>query len=165
MEDIAVGEHGQAGDEEPGRARRNGVHKGKQTPGKNEDAETSGEFFRKKEAKKFRKIEEEKVEENVVPLRNRVQTGGIVLLDQPGEPGVVHMAAEITGFDVVVPEARNQEEDTNRERAPPERNSRKSLLWGGGKGSDILRDSPLSWLAARASSGAVGILQYSSAGF
>ena len=117
VEDVAVGEHGEGGREEPRRSRGDGVHEGEEAPKENEDAEGDGEFFGEGETEEIGEMEEEQIEEDVVPLRDDVNAGGFALVDELGEPGVVEVAAEIAGFNVAMPEAGDQEEGGGQENA------------------------------------------------
>ncbi len=78
---------------------------------KAENAKGDGEFFGEGETDKFGEIEEDEVEEDVVPLPGEVEAGSFALLDELGEPGVVGVAAEIAGLDVGMPEAGDEEKE------------------------------------------------------
>jgi len=110
VKDVAVGEHGEERREEPGRAARGDSDQGEEAPEEEEDAESDGDFFGGGDAEEIGEGEEKKIKENVFPLPDGIDTGGSSLLDELGEPGVVHMAAEITGFNVRVPEDGNEKE-------------------------------------------------------
>jgi prolyl oligopeptidase len=114
VKDIAVGKHGNAGSEEPWRPLGDRFHQGEEAPKENEDAKGDGDFFSGGEAKEFGEMKEKEVEKDIVPLPNRVNAGGSSLLDELREPGVVQVAAEITGFDVGVPEARKEKKHGDR---------------------------------------------------
>jgi hypothetical protein len=115
VKDIAVGEHGEERREEPGRAARGDGDQGEDAPEEEEGAEGDGDFFGGGDAEKIGEGEEKKIKENVFPLPDGIDAGGSSLLDELGEPGVVDVAAEITGFDVVVPEDGNEKEDGEEE--------------------------------------------------
>jgi len=104
MEDVAVGEHGEERREEPRGAARGDGDEGEDAPEEEEDAEGDGDFFGRGDNEEIGEREEKKIEEDVFPLPDGIDAGGSSLLDELGEPGVVDVAAEITGFDVVVPE-------------------------------------------------------------
>ena len=105
------------GDEEPRRVAADGFHEGEKSPEENQDAERNGDFFGGDEAESFGEIEEQKIEEDIVPLPDGVNAGSFALLHELREPGIVDVAAEIAGFDVGVPEARNQKQNGNEEIA------------------------------------------------
>lgn len=109
MEGVAVGKHRETRSEKPGRAGRDGLEEGEESPKKDEDAKGDGEFFGESEAEEFGEVEEKQVEEDVVPLAGEVEAGGSSLLDELCEPGVVDVAAKVASFDMAVPEARDEE--------------------------------------------------------
>src|SRR5208337_930599 len=115
MEDVAVGEHAEERCEEPGRAARGDGDEGEDAPEEEEDAEGNGDFFGRADAEEIGERKEEKIEEDVFPLPDGIDAGGSSLLDELGEPGVVDVAAEITGFDVVVPEDGDKKEGGEEE--------------------------------------------------
>ena len=104
--------------EEPRRAAADGFHEGENSPEEDQDAEGDGDFFGGGEAESFGEIEEQEIEEDVVPLPDGVNAGSFALLHELREPGVVDVAAEIAGFDVGMPEARNQKQNGNEEIGP-----------------------------------------------
>src|SRR5208282_3072076 len=67
--------------------------------------------------KKRRTQKEKEIEEDVIPLPDGVNAGGSSLLDELGEPGVINVAAEVTGFNVVVPEDGNEKEGGEKDGA------------------------------------------------
>ena len=110
VEDVAVGEHGDERGDEPGRIAAGGFGEGEGSPKENENTERDSDFFGGEETDGFSEIEKHEVEENVVPLPDDVDAWSSSLVDEFGEPGIVKVAAEIAGFDVRVPEARNHKE-------------------------------------------------------
>jgi len=104
VEDEAVGEHGEERREEPGRAVRSNGDEGEEAPEKEEDAKGDGDFFSGSDAEEIGERKEQEIEENVMPLPDGVHARGNSLLDELGDPGVVDVAAEVTGFDVGMPE-------------------------------------------------------------
>lgn len=104
MEDVAVGEHGEEGREEPGRAASGDGEESEDAPEEEKDAEGDGDFFGGGDAEVIGERKEEEIEEDVFPLPDGIDTGSNSLLDELGEPGVVDMAAKIAGLDVAVPE-------------------------------------------------------------
>jgi len=113
VEDVAVAQHGDERREEPRRLAADRFQEGEDSPKENKDANRDDDFFGGDETEGFGGVEEQEVEEDVVPLPDDVNAGGSSLLDKFGEPGIVDVAAEIAGFDVAVPEARNDEENGN----------------------------------------------------
>jgi len=111
VEDVAIGKHGEKWREEPRRAAGGYGDEGEYAPEKEEDAESDGDFFCGGDAEEIGEREEEKIEEDVFELPDGVEAGGSSLLDELGEPGVVNVAAEITGFDVAVPEDGDEEKN------------------------------------------------------
>ena len=110
MKDVTVGEHGKERREEPGRAARGDGHESEDAPEEEEDAEGDGDFFSGGDAEEIGERKEQEIEKDVVPLPDGVDAGGSSLLDELGKPGVVDVAAEITGFDVGMPEDGNEKE-------------------------------------------------------
>ncbi len=110
VEDEAVGKHGEERREKPGRAARGDGNEGEDAPEKEEDAEGDGDFFSGSDAEEIGERNEQEIEEDVMPLPDGVDAGGRSLLDELRKPGVVDVAAEITGFDVGMPEDGNEKE-------------------------------------------------------
>src|SRR5208283_1602199 len=110
VEDEAVGEHGEERREEPGRAACGNGNDGEEAPEEEEDAKGDGDFLSGGDAEEIGERKEQEIEEDVMPLPDGVHAGGSSLLDELGEPGVVDVAAEITGFDVGMPEDGNEKE-------------------------------------------------------
>jgi hypothetical protein len=52
-------------------------------------------------------------------LPREIKTGRLTFFDQLREPCVVEMAAEVTGLDMAVPEARHEENDRDARDARP----------------------------------------------
>jgi hypothetical protein len=110
VEDEAVGKHGEERREEPWRAASGDGNEGEEAPEEEEDAKGDGDSFRGVDAEEIGERKEQEIEENVMPLPDGVHAGGSSLLDELGEPGVVDVAAEVTGFDVGMPEDGNEKE-------------------------------------------------------
>jgi len=117
VEDVAIGKHGEEWREVPRRAAGGGGDEGENAPEEEENAESDGDFFCGGDAEEIGKGEKEEIEEDVLALPDRIEAGGSSLLDELGEPGVVDVAAEITGFDVVVPEDGDEEESGEEDGA------------------------------------------------
>ena len=125
VENVAVGEHGKQRSEKPGWAAGRSPGEGEQAPEKDEDAEGCGDLFRQGESQEFGCIKKNQIEEDVVVLSNEIKAGSLALFDQLSEPSVIDVAAQIAGFDVAMPEARDQQKDGNSQ------NERDSLcVWG-----------------------------------
>jgi len=77
---------------------------------KNQDARGDGEDLRGVPAEESCRLFECNVEQNVVPLAGDIDAGSLAMLSQLGEPGVVDMAAQISGLNVGVPDAWNEQE-------------------------------------------------------
>jgi hypothetical protein len=120
VKDVAVGEHGEERREEPGRTARGNGNKREDAPEEEEDAKSDSNFFGGGDAEEIRERKEQEIEEDVFPLPDGVNAGGSSLLDELGEPGVVHMAAQITGFDVGVPEDGSEKEGGEEEGSAEE---------------------------------------------
>ena len=120
VEDIAVGEHGEKWREEPRRAARGGGDESKDAPEEEEDAKSDSDFFGGGNAEE---IGERKEEE----------------MDELGKPGVVDVAAEITGFDVGVPEDGDEEEGGEEDGAEFHRNGESIARVGWKCGSGVAR--------------------------
>jgi len=117
VEDVTVSEHGDEWREEPGRAARGDGHEGEDAPEEEENAEGDGDFFCGGDAEEIGERKEKEIEEDVIPLPDGVNAGGSSLLDELGEPGVINVAAEVTGFNVVVPEDGNEKEGGEKDGA------------------------------------------------
>jgi hypothetical protein len=115
VKDVAVGEHGEERREEPGRTACGNGNEGEDAPEEEEDTKSDSSFFGGGDAEEIGERKEQEIEEDVFPLPDRVDAGGSSLLDELGKPGVVDVAAEITGFDVVVPEDGNEKEGGEEE--------------------------------------------------
>jgi hypothetical protein len=115
VEDVTVGEHGEEWSEEPRRAARGNGHEGEEAPEEEEDAEGDGDFFSGGDAEQIGESKEKEIEKNVVPLPDSVDAGGSSFLDELGKPGVVDVAAEITGFDVGMPEDGDEKESGEKD--------------------------------------------------
>jgi len=79
-------------------------------PEENQDARGDGEDLRGVPAEESCRLFECNVEQNVVPLAGDIDAGSLAMLSQLGEPGVVDMAAQISGLNVGVPDAWNEQE-------------------------------------------------------
>src|SRR5882672_3481081 len=109
-EGIAVGEHGETWKEEPRDAFRYRGNETENTPEENQDARRDGENLCSVPAEESCRLFECDVEQNVVPLAGDIDAGSLTMLGQLGEPGVVHVAAQISGLNVGVPDAWNEQE-------------------------------------------------------
>jgi hypothetical protein len=110
VENVAVAEHGEERREEPGRMARGNGDEGEDAPEEEENGKSDSNFFGSGDAEEIGERKEQEIEEDVFPLPDGVDAGSNSLLDELGEPGVVDVAAQITGFDVVVPEDGNEKE-------------------------------------------------------
>jgi len=108
VEDVAVREHGEEWREEPGRAAGSHGDQSEDAPEEEENTEGDRDFFSGRDAKAIGERQQQQIEEDVLPLPDRINARGSSLLDELGEPSVVDMATEITGFDVAVPEDGNE---------------------------------------------------------
>ena len=139
VEDIAVGEHGEKWREEPRRAARGGGDESKAAPEEEEDAKSDSDFFGGGNAEEIGERKEEEIEDDVFPLPDGIEAGGSSLLDELGKPGVVDVAAEITGFDVGVPEDGDEEEGGEEDGAEFHRNGESIARVGWKCGSGVAR--------------------------
>ena len=83
-----------------GERRSGGGDEGEDAPEEEEYAESDRDFFGGGDAEEIGEGKEEEIEEDVFALPDGIEAGGSSLLDQLCEPGIVDVAAEITGFDV-----------------------------------------------------------------
>ncbi|PYU05614.1 MAG: hypothetical protein DMG34_07925 [Acidobacteria bacterium] len=59
-------------------------------------------------------MEEQQIEQNVVPLAGDGEAGNLMMRNQLREPGVIDVTAEVAGLDARVPKTRDQQENGNQ---------------------------------------------------
>ena len=86
----------------------------KTSPEKCQDTEGDGYLGSGAESKNFSAIQQQKIEKRVGPLVRDVKSWRSSLLDQLREPGVVRVAGQIAGFDMALPETRDDDQHGTR---------------------------------------------------
>src|SRR5579859_181316 len=110
-ERVAVRQHRDTRSEKPGRPAACGSDERKNSPKKDEHAKRHHDFFGGRKSQKIRGMQQHPVKQHIIPLPYEVEARRLALLNQLGQPGVVHMAGEITGLNMPVPKTGHDDGD------------------------------------------------------
>ena len=117
VEDVPIRQHRDARGEEPRRLPRNHLHQRKYPPEKHQHTQRHREFLGQPETAELREIQQQNIEQHVIPLPHEIQPWRLALLHQLREPRVVNVATQISGLDIPVPIAGDQHHCGNHEDA------------------------------------------------
>src|SRR6185437_6765820 len=117
MEDPAVGEHRNAGQQVPGPASGGGGDEGEGSPDERQHGDRNRDALREFGAYGAEKRVQQKVEQDVGGLADDDQALELAALNQLREPGIINMTGKIAGLDARLPvdgeQEKNRQEDKN----------------------------------------------------
>ncbi len=117
-EGIAIGQHGDARHEKPGRPFGDRAYEREDSPEKNQHTRRNRNFLCRGKTHNVRKAKQGNVKQDVVPLLREVQSLRLALLNQLRQPRVVDMAGQVTRLDPAVPETRSQDPNADGKNDP-----------------------------------------------
>src|SRR6266404_1352328 len=118
VEGIPVRQHRDARREKPWHALRNCRHERESAPEENQHGGINRNFLRDGIPNKFPEAQQHEIEQNVVPAAHQVEPWRLSLFNELCKPRVVHMTRQIARLNPPVPEARNREQ--NRQKQNPQ---------------------------------------------